>query len=553
MAKIEIYRSQTPGRALPQGGPLNLQAPDQGIVGRAVAQFGGVLGDVAEVRAELAASSRAATAHSSYQNEMLKVERTARRMKPEDAEAYYLQHSKNEYDKANNSLSSSYSKALFAKPAGKSAYRSRANFYKEHDARLVSAAIAVGDVKAAGHAGLAADPKADIVERWKAMNDGAGELRALHDGGFIDLEDAVKRQRAWAGSTLETTLRAHMRESKNPVALVDSFKDGKLDDPVADALAEMVGDDELIKIKIRMEKAAHRIETGRRQKETAAAKAITADNKQLLSDLYGVDKKMQGGAAAALLQAQHAYKSLIAGGGFGSKAAIENAHEWLGSLGDPRFQEAADAVPYRDADKGSAQASVDRLWLAERDNKLTQAMVTKEKAGLTAADYKSWKGKVEVEREKGIADAIKLFDARFKFTRNMNQGDTLETEQSKAAYYKSVEELRDWNRLNSGVTYLQTMEKGQAIMKARTVELQGELREEFLMALNFSKNWKVFTAPVTGKSKFAGTTNALIRAQVYVAQGGKRDDVGMRSAKNAINQMKQWSLFGVDLTMPVGP
>ena len=122
---------------------------------------------------------------------------------------------------------------------------------------------------------------------------------------------------------------------------------------------------------------------------------------------------------------------------------------------------------------GSAQASVDRLWIAERDNKLTQAMVTKEKSGLTAADYKIMEGKVETEREKGLTDAIKLFDARFKFTRNMNQGDTLETEQSKAAYYMSVEELRDWKRLNPAVTYAQTMEKGQAIMKARTVELQG--------------------------------------------------------------------------------
>ena len=177
-------------------------------------------------------------------------------------------------------------------------------------------------------------------------------------------------------------------------------------------------------------------------------------------------------------------------------------------------------------------------------------MVTAETAGLPAADYKAWKGRVEEKREKGLTDAIKLFDARFKFTRNMNQGDTLETEQSKAAYYKSVEGLRDWKRLNPAVSYAQTMDKGQAIMKARTEELQAELREDFLMAVAYSSRWKVFLAPVVS-GPHAGTRDALARAGVYVAQN--KDSMVVKSAIKAIKQMKQWDLFGVDLTMPVRP
>jgi hypothetical protein len=549
MAKIQIYRSETQ-RVMPQGQPLSLKAPDQGIVGRAVSQFGEVLGNIAEERAKIGAAAKAAAAHSGYRNDMLGVERAARRMKPEDAEAYYLQHSTNAYNKANNSLSSSYSKSLFAAPAGQTAYTSRSKFYKEHDARLVSTAIATGEFNAANFAGTAANLGLKPRDRLTAAKSAIAEFTNLAESGAINPEDAVKRQRKWAGATLETILRAHMLNSEDPVKLVDSFKNGKLGDEVAYVLAKAVDDDELIKIKIRMEKAAHRIETGRRQKETADAKAITADNKRLLGELYGVDKDMQGGAAAALLQAQQAYRTLKISGGLGSKAAIENAQEWLGSLGDPRFQDAADAVPYRTVAQGSKQASVDRLWLAESRDELTQAMVTAEKAGLTAADYKGWKGRVEVEREKGITDAIKLFDARFKFTRNMNQGDMLETEQSNAAYYKSVEELRSWKRDNRAVSYTQTMEKGKAIMQQRTIELQEELREEFLMTVGYSKRWKQFLAPVIG-GKHAGTDDALTRARVFVVQN--KDSTVYRTAIAAIKQMKQWQSFGVDLTMPVGP
>ena len=549
MAEIKIYRSETQ-RNLPQGTPLSLQAPDQGIVGRAASQFGEVLGAIGEERVKIGAASKASAAHRSYRNVMLGVERDARKLKPEDAEKFYTQSSKNAYDRAASSLTSTYAKTIFAKPAGITAYTSRSKFYKENDARLISTAIATGAVEASVSADIVSDLAASHEDRVLSIRRAFEEFDKLAETGAISREDAAKRQGDWAGSTLERTLRAHMLKSSSPVDVVDRFKKGTLGDETAKFLSGLVDDDELTKIEIRMEKAAHRIETRSRQEEAADVKKVAADNKRLLGELYGVDEHMQGGEDAALLQAKNAYQSLIAGGGFASKSAIENAQEWLGSLGDPRFQEAADAAPYRDAAMGSAQASVDRLWIAERDNKLTQAMVTKEKSGLTAADYKIWKGKVETEREKGLTDAIKLFDARFKFTRNMNQGDTLETEQSKAAYYMSVEELRDWKRLNPAVTYLQTMEKGQAIMQQRTVELQGELREEFLMTLAYSKRWKEFLAPVVG-GNHAGTTNALTRAKVFVVQN--KDSTVVKTAIAAIKQMKQWDSFGVDLTMPKGP
>jgi hypothetical protein len=556
MAEIKKYQSQT-NRQLPQGGPLNLQAPDQGIVGRAVSQLGEVVGDIGAERAKITAAARATAAHSTYRKELLNVERTARRLDPGDAEEYYKQHSKKAYDKGNNGLSSSYARSLYSRTAGETEYRSRAKFYVEHDKRLVSTAIATGDVNAVAQADIASDPAAKFVDRWKSMTKGLDVFRDLYKGGFIDTEDAVKRQRAWAGTTLERTLRAYMLghkgEKGGAVGIISRFKNGKLGDKIVDQLVAAADPDEVIKIKARMELAAHRIETHKRQRsdrsEKLAKRAIDIET----GKFYSVEK-----TAAGLNDARSHYDSLLRQGGFSSKSERESAQLWLGSLGDSEFADKAETVAFRTSKEGSSPSSVGKLHGYDRDNNLTPERVEHEKSGLTESAYKFWMGQVKVERKEGHEAMIKIMDAKFKYTRYQNKGDMFEKEQTLSAYSRATGEMHSWMLTPEGkkANHSQIVTKGNDLIDEEIKSLQKQLTQEFLSKVMLNRVWKKVLAPIPVGEQVKGTNpnDAMVRAMYYLAKSTKSEEqLSKGHAMTVLRKLAYYRDFGISTTPPAYP
>jgi hypothetical protein len=537
MAEIKIFRAQTE-RGLTSGQPLALKAPDLGVVGRAVSQFGEALGNIGEERAKIGAAAKATAAHTTYRNEMLGVERAARGLKPEDAEAYYKLHSKNAYDKANNSLPSSYAKSLYATQAGQTAYTSRAKFYKEHDARLISTALATGDINAAEFADKAADIALSNSDRWTAAESAFDEYTKLAENGAMTPEAALKAQMAWSGSTLERILRTRMEGARSKkggaVGLIQKFKKGELGDELADAFAKAVGDDELIKITARMELAAHRIETHKRQAYSHAQKLAKDDNAQDTSGLY---------STVDLKTARAAYNRLMLFNGFGSKSDIENAQEWLGELGDPEFADKAGATQFRTSSEGSDGDALDRLFEADRTNTLTPQKVAQEKSKLTETRYHHWMQQVGKEHSEGVETVKKIMNARFRYTRYQNS-DNLEKEQTRAAYSNAIEQLHRWVTKNPQATHAEILTKGDELIDVERAKFTKMLRAEFLRNYEHRGSWR----KVLGDAS-SGTMDAMARIDLFLAQNGD-DKLGIKTALFLKKKLNFYKDFDVNMTLP---
>ena len=542
MAEIKIYRSETQ-RVTPQTQALGLRAPDLGIVGRAVSQFGQALGVAGEQRAKINAAAKATAAHKSYRDDMLNVEREARKLKPENAEAYYLLHSKNAYNKANNSLSSTYAKSLYATQAGQTSYTSRAKFYKEHDARLVSTAVANADVNASGFADIAGDLVLSAADRWKGAKSAVNEYVKLSETGAISPEKAVELQQAWSGATLERILRSHMMgatgKTGGAVAIIQKFKAGVLPDPVANKLAGAVDKDELTKIEIRMELAAHRIETYKRQEKNS-------EEKQAKKDIAIVTGKFY--TAPDLRAAQTYYKTLMDLGGFDSKAQIDNAQDFLGDLGDTRFADKADETVFRTSDQGSKDSALGSLYADDLNNTMTIAKVLAQKGNLTEPVFRSMLQKVITEHSDGMVKAKRIMASKFKFTENMNEGDSFEKEQSRTAYFRAVTKLEQWEITNSAATYEDVVGKGNKLVEEEMGVLVNDLTGEFVRNVSNRNDWGEVLAPVPGKPT---VMDAMERAKLFLAANG--DHTRKRGwAMRVMKTLKEMRDFGVDITIPAG-
>ena len=542
MATIKIFRSEAE-RNTPQTQALGLRAPDLGIVGRAISQAGTTVFNIGEERAKIGAAAQATAAHSSYRNQLLEVERASRGMQPEKAEAYYLQHSKNAYDKANNSLPSTYAKTLYATQAGQTSYTSRFKFYKEHDARLVSSAVATAELKTSSYADITGDLALSPGDRLKAATSAINEFAHLEETGAITTEKSVKLQRAWSGATLERILRSHMLGAEGKkggaVAIIQKFKAGELDDEVANKLALAVDDDELTKIEIRMHKEAHRIETHKRQEadrnNKLANRGIALDTGRLYS-------------ANDLKTARFHYDRLISEGGFDTLAKIENAQEWLGTLGDSEFAEKADEVSFRTSTQGSKEEALTTLYSDDLNNTMTTAKVLAQKRNLTEPVFRTMMQKVITEHSDGLVKAKRIMASKFKFTENMNEGDSFEKEQSRAAYFRTVNKLENWETGNKGATYDDVVAHGNKLVAEEMDILVNDLRGEFVRNLLVRKDWGAVLAPIPNKPDIM---NAMERAKRYVSANGN-NELKRKQALRVMKTLKEMHDFKVDLTIPPG-
>ena len=551
MAEIKIFRSQTE-RGTPQTQPLSLRAPDQGVVGRAVAQLGEVVGRIGEERAQINAASKATAAHAGFQKSLLNLRREADGVKRlrtgkfvplHDAETHYTANSQRLYDKWNNSLTSSYAKSLFAKAAGPTSYNSRGKFFAAYDAKLISSAVSDAHLKADGHAATASDLSLDFKDRYHAAKQAAIGFADLAERGIINTEDALKAQRAWAASALETILRRHMEgnrgEKGGATAIVEQFKDGTLDDQLVPKLAKAVGQKGMIPITTRMEKSAHYIDTHKRQKADRAEKLAKRDIKVVTGKFY---------TAADLDEAQTFYKTLIDLGGFDSKAKIDNAQEFLGDLGDTRFADKADETVFRTSTQGSKESALTALSADDLNNRLTHARVIAQKGNLTEPVYRSWLAKVVTEHSDGMVKAKRIMAAKFKFTENMNEGDSFEKEQSRTAYFRAVTKLEQWEITNSAATYEDVVGKGNKLVEEEMGVLVNDLTGEFVRNVSNRNDWGEVLAPVPGKPT---VMDAMERAKLFLAANG--DHTRKRGwAMRVMKTLKEMRDFGVDITIPAG-
>ena len=549
MAEIKIFRSQT-ARVTPQTQPLSLRAPDQSVVGRAVAQLGEVVGRIGEERAQINAASKATAAHTGFQKSLLNLEREAdgvQRLRTGkfvplgDAETHYTANSQRLYDKWNNSLTSSYAKSLFAKAAGPTSYNSRGKFFKAYDAKLISAAVADAHFKADGHAATASDLGLSYERRYDATKQAVFGFAELAERGIINTADAVKAQRTWAASALETILRRHMEGNRGRFGgatdIVDRFKNGTLKDGVVYKLAKAVGQKGLTAITIRMEKASHTIDTHKRQEsdraEKLAKRGIAIDTGRLYS-------------APDLKTAKKYYESLLTEGGFDSKAKIDNAQEFLGDLGDTRFADKADETVFRTSTQGSKESALTALSADDLNNRLTHARVIAQKGNLTEPVYRSWLAKVVTEHSDGMVKAKRIMVSKFKFTENMNEKETFEETQSRAAYYRAVNKLEKWEIANPAATYQDVVAEGNKLKEEEIGVLVKDLQAEFARNLS-RKDWGEVLAPIPDRPEM----NALKRAKLFLANNGK-DTRKKRRALQVIQTLNEMNDFGVNITIPAG-
>jgi hypothetical protein len=550
MAEIKIFRSQT-ARVTPQTQPLSLRAPDQGVVGRAVSQLGEVVGRIGEERAQINAASKATAAHTGFQKSLLNLEReadgvqklrTGKFVPLDEAETHYTANSQRLYDKWNNSLTSTYAKSLFAKAAGPTSYNSRGKFFKAYDVKLISAAVADAHFKADGHAATASDLGLSYERRYDATKQAVFGFAELAERGIINTADAVKAQRTWAASALETTLRRHMEGNRGgkggATAIVEQFKDGTLDDRLVDKLAKAVGQKGMIAITTRMERSAHYIDTHKRQKadraEKLAKRAIAIDTGRFYS-------------APDLKTATKYYESLLTQGGFDSKAEIENAQEWLGILGDTRFADKADETVFRTSTQGSKDSALTSLFADDLNNRMTHARVIAQKGNLTEPVFRTMMQKVITEHSDGMVKAKRIMVSKFKFTENMNEQDTFEETQSRAAYYRALNKLEKWEIANPAATYQDVVAEGNKLIEEEIGVLVKDLQAEFARNLS-RKDWGEVLAPVPGKPT---VMNAMERAKLFLAANGGNK----RKAQWALQVMKtlqDMDDFGVNITIPQG-
>ena len=275
MAEIKIYRSETQ-RVTPQTQALGLRAPDLGIVGRAVSQFGQALGSAGEERAKLAAATKASQQHKLYRRDMLDIERAAKKMNPADSEGYYTQAAEASYNKHYGNLPTKYSKALFADPAGETRFNSRSKFFKENDARLILAGRAASDEEAQNYSRQASDLTGTATNRMISLDKMFGKIDDQENNGWINPVDASKRRNALAKDTLKNILTRKMQTSDSPMEVVNNLL--KSDDPIVRHLIEKhVTGTELDKFVREQRATAISIENFKRQQEKDARATERAD------------------------------------------------------------------------------------------------------------------------------------------------------------------------------------------------------------------------------------------------------------------------------------
>lgn len=552
MATIKVFRSETQ-RVTPQTQALGLRAPDLGIVGRAVSQLGEVVGKIGEVRGDMAATAEASAALLGYQTDLGAATREARRQKPKDAEAYYLQKSTEAYRRHSGNLSK-LAGSMFAKPAGQARLSSRSSFFKENDARLESVAIASGDQLAQSYMPILTNLGADDTSRLAAYEGAQWQYQDLFAKGYINAETNIENQRKYAENALESILRKHMMLGKDgddwdPSGVMDRFLAGTLGDNVADQLATLIKPEDLTKITDDAMDQAISMETEVRKAAVQADKEAKKNNDRMFATIFSATATPEGRQ-----KAMESYKELEKVNGFETLADRENAEKMLGYLGYSEF--ATDDVnpdAFRTSKQGSSRSALASLESLHSKRLLSHAAVNNLASRLTESAFKSWHAKVDAEHTEEFNQMRTAIDTAFDLIRHRDVTDdaSFEKQQALFAYTTALRSLEEWERDNPQATSMQIRNKAiEVIAEGRkTLAEAAQLKWDERMAQPSYTEFSdaAVLAPILNNPRYKDGGTAEQRVDHYIANLSPDNITGLGAARTLKKDMLFFKRWGVDM------